>query len=588
MANFQPTGQILIGRVPFDNSYKHTMTFSDATAQRDFFNTCCSQHLAEGTYTYIRNNSAVRVPFNAEALYTYNYVMYQNYNYGSKWFYAFIVGCNYVNENTTELLLELDVMQTWYFDYNLRQGFVEREHVSDDTIGAHLNPEPEMPFNVLVKNEDKKFFAQDMVAVVQTNGIPEFGFGDEVPPLPWNTYKAVGTKPLSGALYNGIINGCKYLVFHDLGAGNYGELFDYFLQMNQCGGAESITNVFMIPSQFIKGEIKLEQGYPVLQNTDKNNGVYEYYYTSRPVSLDGGYVPRNNKLFTYPYCFCRIMDNNGALSELRYELWEPQTNGYTVELSTCLEADAECFVFPLFYGGRSGNIEQGINFPVTTKCSWTYSAYQTWSAQNSLSNRLSFGMNAAMLTYPATRGATQAVKALSVSAKSVGKGIIRNKRLPKGFSPRAALSGAAVEADTVLSRGDYLSMGAGALGLGNLAGEISRNSKIPDVQKGLATGNSLYGAGLMWWSIQQVVIQEEFAHIVDDFFDMYGYQVDSVKVPNRTGRQSWNYVKMTNACHWGNVPADDMAQINDIYNGGITFWHTSDVGNYSLPNGIVG
>ena len=34
----------------------------------------------------------------------------------------------------------------------------------------------------------------------------------------------------------------------------------------------------------------------------------------------------------------------------------------------------------------------------------------------------------------------------------------------------------------------------------------------------------------------------------------------------------------------GNVPADDMALINEIYNSGITFWHTSDIGNYSLNN----
>lgn len=68
---------------------------------------------------------------------------------------------------------------------------------------------------------------------------------------------------------------------------------------------------------------------------------------------------------------------------------------------------------------------------------------------------------------------------------------------------------------------------------------------------------------------------------------MYGYQVDSVKVPNRTGRRNWNYVKMQNSCHRGTVPASDMDKINSIYNAGITFWHTSDVGNYSLDNSII-
>ena len=74
---------------------------------------------------------------------------------------------------------------------------------------------------------------------------------------------------------------------------------------------------------------------------------------------------------------------------------------------------------------------------------------------------------------------------------------------------------------------------------------------------------------------------------MDDFFDCYGYAVERVKIPNRTGRRSWNYIKMQNACHRGNVPSSDMTLINEIYDKGITFWHTTQVGNYSLNNDII-
>ena len=90
----------------------------------------------------------------------------------------------------------------------------------------------------------------------------------------------------------------------------------------------------------------------------------------------------------------------------------------------------------------------------------------------------------------------------------------------------------------------------------------------------------------MTYNIKQMVLQNEFAKIIDDFFTMYGYQTDRVKVPNRTGRPYWNYVKMQNSCHRGNVPSEDMSKINDLYDSGITFWHTPDVGNYSLDNTI--
>ena len=181
MANFQPSGKILIGRVPFDNSYRHTLTFSSVSEQTTFMMGRMDSSLEKDTYTYVRMNNSIRVMFNAERLYTYDYVMYQNLNYGSKWFYAFIVGVNYVNENCTELVLELDVMQTWYFDYTLKQCFVEREHVANDAIGAHLNPEPEMPFNLVAQNKFSDPDFDDTLAVVQTNSTPHYG-GD----LPWD------------------------------------------------------------------------------------------------------------------------------------------------------------------------------------------------------------------------------------------------------------------------------------------------------------------------------------------------------------------------------------------------------------------
>ena len=156
MPNFTPNGKIYIGHVPFDNSYRHTMTVTNAAAQQTYFSSVCTAALGGTDYTYVRMNNAIRVPFNAEKLYTYNYVMYQNANYGTKWFYAFIVEVNYVNENMTELVLELDVMQTWYFDYTLKQCFVEREHVDDDTWGIHLNPEPSMELEYIYDDFTEK------------------------------------------------------------------------------------------------------------------------------------------------------------------------------------------------------------------------------------------------------------------------------------------------------------------------------------------------------------------------------------------------------------------------------------------------
>lgn len=568
MPDFQPSGIIRIGRVPFDNSYRHTMTFGSAAEQTSYFSSVCTQALSDDRYTYVRMNGNIRVGFNAERLYTYNYVMYQNANYGSKWFYAFIVGVEYVNENTTELVLELDVMQTWYFDYTLKECFVEREHVDDDTVGAHINPEPEMPLVTEVQSRWTGEDFNDRYVVVQTNEEPHYS-GSTVPDAP---------QPVVGGMYHHVFSGGKYYGYDANDLDNHdGQLYRFLDGMNRTGAADSITSMFMLPKKFAP-QIGPDYGF-----AENSGAALRDYSVGRPTTQGGGYVPHNNKLFTYPYCFCRMTDNNGSVVELRYELWT-EANGYHWLETGCIDPQAMCFVIPKGYNGVQVNWDHALSFPVTATCSWVYSAYETWLAQNQLSNTISLLTNAAMIAIPAARGIGAAAKVLGSSVKA--KGGVSAVRNMEGGTSTALLrrESARAGAETATSGWGGLSMGAGALGLANLAGEYSRQSQIPDVQRGQASGNNMASHAAQTYNVDTVVLREEFARIVDGFFDMYGYQVDSVKVPNRTGRPSWNYVKCQNSCHEGNVPADMMAQINAIYDAGITFWHTSDVGNYSRAN----
>ena len=68
--------------------------------------------------------------------------MFQNPNFGSKWFYAFIDSVEYVSNNTTYVYFTIDEMTTWFFDYSLPACMVEREHVTSDSSSNWLQPEP--------------------------------------------------------------------------------------------------------------------------------------------------------------------------------------------------------------------------------------------------------------------------------------------------------------------------------------------------------------------------------------------------------------------------------------------------------------
>lgn len=572
MAVFEPNGKIRIGTVPWDNTYAHVRWFDSVNVQISEMIEHLGSTFYESDYTYVRKDSIIRVPINAERLYTKNYVMYQNANYGNKWFYCFIVNIEYINENMTELTLETDVFQTYMFDITFNAGFIERQHVHNDNIGLWRNPEPEIPLEYIYAerySDPDLSNSNSMWVVVQTNATPHYE----------NSTVPDGSDAVVGGWYSNVFSGAKYYAYTiaDGGHGSDYGIFNFLQSMNQAGAAESISNIFMYPQRFIPANQRgSDFGLP------ENQGGYGYEKTwQRPTNLNG-YVPRNNKLFTFPYCYCRVDNNNGSSIDLKFEDWDAP---YRLSIQSTLDPDATVLVIPQKYQGVENNVPAALSFPICPKCSWNYSAYQTWSAQNSLNNAITVGLNIAAMAIPAARGVGAAAKLLSAgkAARAATKGTEYGKALKTAHQNKAIRAGI----EKAGENWGGLSMLAGALGLANFAGEVSKQSKVPDAQKGQSSGNTLFGLGYMTYNISNVVIRHEYARIVDDFLDMYGYSIEEIRAPQITGRKNWNYVKMQNANHQGNIPTPELALINNAFDSGVTFWHTWDVGNYGLDNSIV-
>lgn len=126
--------------VPIDNTYRNTLWWNTAAEQEAYFWSKNKIQLTAQSYQRV-NRGYLKIAVPVEQLYDCNYLMFQNTSFGNKWFYAFITNVEYVNNTTTRVQYELDVMQTWFFDYTLGQNFVSREHIAVDTIGANLIPE---------------------------------------------------------------------------------------------------------------------------------------------------------------------------------------------------------------------------------------------------------------------------------------------------------------------------------------------------------------------------------------------------------------------------------------------------------------
>lgn len=69
---------------------------------------------------------------------------------------------------------------------------------------------------------------------------------------------------------------------------------------------------------------------------------------------------------------------------------------------------------------------------------------------------------------------------------------------------------------------------------------------------------------------------------------MYGYQVNSLKLPNITGRTNWNYVKTLECNIVGSLPESGVEELKEIFNNGVTIWHNpATFLDYSQSNSIV-
>ena len=77
--------------------------------------------------------------------------------------------------------------------------------------------------------------------------------------------------------------------------------------------------------------------------------------------------------------------------------------------------------------------------------------------------------------------------------------------------------------------------------------------------------------------------KEDVAIMIDNFFDFYGYTVNTIKTPN-IDSQTHNYVQIANnsiAVYGENVPDNALVEINNCFTRGLTFWNNhNNIGNY--------
>lgn len=486
----------VLANVPLDNTYRDTMDFADASAQSAYF--ISKSKYKFDNLTPIRLQNSIRLPIVADDLYLCNYIMFKNRNHGNKWFYAFITKVDYININMCEVFFDIDVMQTWQFNIELHQSYIEREHSATNEIDSNLI-------------ED--FYIGDTI-VEQPTTPPQISGNTQIIVMYAKDYDTSGDLIVSGTP-----TGCNYRSFVNDSLGR--EAFKQFLSVmasdNQLG---SVVSIFLAPKEF------------TFASTPELAGHISFSVDKKQSSL-GTYIPRNKKLYTFPYNYLLI--TNGGTENQYYQYEYFKLNDCTFTIDYTITPNTTGLIIPTNYNKLVKDYNKPLTLGAYPQVAFSNDAYASWIAQNQVS---------------------QAVKGVS-SIIGIGAGIATE-------NPAAIVGG--------------------VMGIVNTAEAQYKASKMPNSVQGHTDNNVLVADKAQKIYAYQCHVREDYARIIDDYFTQYGYAVRQCRIPNTKSRPYWNYIKTQNACITGNIPFNDLSKIKSIYNNGVTFWHDDNVGAYGRSN----
>lgn len=524
----------ICANVHLNSRYEHTIYFGNRTEQKAFFAGKVVKTFS--AYSFIRKSWELKVAATMEEAEGWTYLFFQNFANGRTYYY-FIENIEYINDGTVMLHLQLDVLQTYMHDIVLKTCFVERNHVADDDIGKHTLDEG-LETGPLVDNGLYDFTAlNDLCILVLSSINPNYtGTGTPVQALAGN--------------YNGVFSGLKVWAVNSTDWAAWGNQLD---SLSAAGWTDAIVAMWMYPKILVKlggentwsdGDLcKTVESFP----TDgMGTGIGANLET-----IDG-YQPKNKKLFCYPYNFIYCTNNAGGSAVYRYERFRRMDNP-TFNLYGSISPEGGVVCAPT-YDDLNPTYEEKValgNFP---SCAWDADVYKMWLAQNQNQLNLSGALGGVKIAAGAVAGiASLATGNLAGAAAGVG----------------AAYSGAAQIAGLLAQRADM---------------EVQ-----PPQARGTFSSNVNITAKKQTFTFYLKSINAEHAKIIDDYFTMYGYRINALRVPSVNARRSFTYVK-TIGCHiGGNFCNEDMTKIESIFDHGITFWNDGDrIGDYTQNNDFIG
>ena len=536
---------ILCSGIKMDKNYENVLSYSES----DMVTLCRNNKIYDGfNYAIVQPNKTIDVACKYEDAIYANYMAFINPKYGNKWFFAWITNVELRNPNTTRITFQVDVFSTWYSRFNIGKAFIEREHVSDDTIGKHTIPENietgEFIINSTEDLGDAKLNSKRIVIVYTGN--------------PQSLFPSYG----SGKEYTGLYTGYNYMV---MGSSQDAESMIQGFADN--GALEKIVALFSIPVGLLResthwyngpgatGSDVVEVGdgnYPMfaLVQEDPVGSHHEItILTNTNVNINttlDGYTPKNNKLFTEQFNYLYVTNNTGTDIKLNYE--DFINNQPIFSIIGAISIGCAIKLVPQNYkkldttNSPNALYTYGINASKYPTLGWVGDAYTNWLTQN----------------------------AINLTAGFIGGGL-------------SVVGG--------IASGNYMAAAGGLMDITNKIGQVRQHQMVSETGQGnVNAGDLTFSSQKMCFTFYKMSVRKEMAEVIDSYFSRFGYKVNEVKTPSLTSRTKFNFIKVGGLDELisGNIPAVDLEEINRVFRKGVTIFHNySDIGNYTVTNSIV-
>lgn len=579
MAYVAPNGTIQLFRsVELTPAYTDTIWFPNISTQDSVFTAQVDYQFSNQMYTRVSENK-VRVHIVADEIRDCSYMRFQNIrNNKSKWFYAFIMNVEYINEQVTEITYEIDEIQSWYFESNsnnhFAKCFIERQHSVTDTAGDNLQPEPLHP-ETYIANGD---IVEEGNMVVKTASGTEVGY---VVALGAFTFPKADGSIFTTAQFGGLATSIKYLYFT-----SPSELFTFLNIIDLVeGGLKGLfksddlwdlLGIYVVPVPESPNDapfFALEGASIPLLGSGTVKQLSEWAYSReitpstglpKPLGFGEGvnrYYPKNNKMLTYPYTYLKVQTPTKSM-DFRYELFIHGKPRFAY-VSGC-NPEPYFFIYPFYYKNDNVPVDYALildDFPKIP-------TYQS-GIMNSLGQKIG--------------GAVSAAAKIAVGAGGMALG---------------SSAGVATAGGSIIPQSDPSQLKQSVIGTAyselkeempviHEVGDRLRGSEMTSLLPSLvpklngSLGPLPYVISDFKITIEPWSVLPETAMKFDRFMSMYGYAQNVVDTPNVHARSNWTYIKTRNCRCTVNAPASSLAKINSIMDKGITWWdYRTSVGAY--------